>query len=71
MDNLYALSALLDVPMNDILVAANVPYIHTMSGRSESAAHPFDPWARGLLRLLCHCGSIIQITGQFVIELVV
>ena len=45
-DNLYALSALLDVPMNDILVAANPPYIHAMSGRPEPAAHPFYPQAR-------------------------
>lgn len=47
-DNLYALSVLLDVPMNDILVAANIPDIYTMSGRPEPAAHPFDPrtwWA--------------------------
>ena len=49
-DNLYALSALLDVPMNDILVAADLPELHicTMSGRPEPAAHPFDPrtwWA--------------------------
>ena len=45
-DNLYALSTLLDVPMNDILVAANIPDICTMSGRPEPAAHPFSPWAR-------------------------
>ena len=49
-DNLYALSALLDVPMNDILVAADLPELQscTMSGRPEPAAHPFDPrtwWA--------------------------
>ena len=44
-DNLYALSTLLDVPMNDILVAANLSNICTMSGRSEPAAHPFDPRA--------------------------
>ena len=49
-DNLYALSALLDVPMNDILVAANIPDICTMSGRPESAAHPFEPRARGAWR---------------------
>ena len=42
-DNLYALSALLDVPMNDILVAANLSNICTMSGRPEPAAHPFYP----------------------------
>ncbi len=42
-DNLYALSALLDVPMNDILVAADLPEISicTMRGRLEPAAHPF------------------------------
>ncbi len=45
-DNLYALSALLDVPMNDILVAANLSNICTMSGRPEPAAHPFDPRAQ-------------------------
>ena len=45
-DNLYALSALLDVPMNDILVAANHSNICTMSGRPEPAAHPFNPRAR-------------------------
>ncbi len=50
-DNLYALSALLDVPMNDILVAANVPYIHTMSGRPEPAAHPFNPRAQRAWRI--------------------
>ena len=40
-DNLYALSALLDVPMNDILVSVNVPELNicTMSGRPEPAAH--------------------------------
>ena len=47
---LYALSALLGVTMNDILVAADLPELHicTMSGRPEPAAHPFDPrtwWA--------------------------
>ena len=48
-DNLYALSAPLDVPMNDILVAADLPELHicTMSGRSEPAAHLFCPRARG------------------------
>ncbi len=49
-DNLYALSALLDVPMNDILVAVNTPQINicTMSGRPEPAAHPLfrSPQAR-------------------------
>ena len=45
-DNLYALSTLLDVPMNDILVAANLSNICTMSGRLEPAAHPFDSRAR-------------------------
>lgn len=51
-DNLYALSALLDVPMNDILVAADLPELHicTMSGRPESAAHLFCPRARGAWR---------------------
>lgn len=49
-DNLYALSALLDVPMNDILVSSNHSEISicAMSGRPEPAAHPFDPrtwWA--------------------------
>jgi len=46
-DNLYALSTLLNVPMNEILVAANAPHISsicTMSGRLEPAAH----------HLLCH-----------------
>ncbi len=40
-DNLYALSALLGVPMNDILVAANPPQsnICSKSGRQEPAAH--------------------------------
>ena len=38
-DNLYALSALLDVSMNDILVAASLSNIHTMSGRPGPAAH--------------------------------
>ena len=48
-DNLYALSALLDVPMNDILVAADLPELHicTMSGRPKPAAHLFCPRARG------------------------
>ena len=42
-DNLYALSALLGVPMNDILVSASLPEINicTMSGRPEPAAHHF------------------------------
>ena len=42
-DNLYALSALLDVPMNDILVAASIPKhkLHTASGRPEPAALVF------------------------------
>ena len=52
-DNLYALSTLLDVPMNDILVAVNLPDIcSTMSGRPEPAAHPFYPQARGAWRNL-------------------
>lgn len=38
-DNLYALSTLLDVSMNDILVAANLPDMCTMSGRPEPTAH--------------------------------
>jgi len=44
-DSLYSLSTLLNVPMNEILVAANVPNTSfcTMSGRPEPAAH-----------LLCH-----------------
>ena len=48
-DNLYALSTLLDVPMNDILVAADLPELHicTMSGRPEPVAHLFCPRARG------------------------
>lgn len=39
-DNLYALSVLLDVPMNEILVAQR-PHVHicAMSGRPEPAAH--------------------------------
>ena len=47
-DNLYALSTLLDVPMNDILVAAHTPQLHicTMSGRPDPAAHPFVPRAQ-------------------------
>ena len=42
-DNLYALSALLDVSMNEILVAAGAPEINArnMSGRPEPAAHSF------------------------------
>jgi len=42
-DNLYALSTLLNVPMNEILVAADTPHISvcTMSGRPEPAAHAF------------------------------
>lgn len=51
-DNLYALSALLDVPMNDILVAANTPQhnVCIMGGRPGPAAHPFDPRTRGAWR---------------------
>ena len=53
-DNLYALSTLLDVPMNDILVAANIPQLDicTMSGRPEPAAHPFYPRVRWAWRNL-------------------
>lgn len=40
-DNLYALSALLGVTMNDILVAASIPDICTTSGRSKPAAQHF------------------------------
>ena len=42
-DNLYALSALLDVSMNEILVAAGAPEINArnMSGRPEPAALVF------------------------------
>ena len=40
-DNLYALSTLLGVPMNDILVAASIPDICTTSGRSKPAAQHF------------------------------
>ena len=51
-DNLYALSALLDVPMNDILVSSNHSEISicTMSGRPEPVAHLFCPRARGAWR---------------------
>lgn len=44
-DNLYALSALLGVPMNDILVPVGAPPIHTQrtSGRPSPAAHLFIP----------------------------
>ena len=49
-DNLYALSALLEVSMNDILVAANGSNICTMSGGPEPAAHPFAPRAQGAWR---------------------
>ena len=47
-DNLYALSTLLDVSMNDILVATNPPQltICTVSGRPKPAAHLFCPRAR-------------------------
>ena len=47
-DNLYALSTLLDVPMNDILVASGSPQLNIcpMSGRPEPAAHPFGPQAQ-------------------------
>lgn len=40
-DNLYALSVLLNVPMNDILVEVNLPELNicSMSGRPEPAAH--------------------------------
>ena len=40
-DNLYALSTLLGVPINDILVASTPPELHirSMSGRPEPAAH--------------------------------
>lgn len=42
-DNLYALSALLGVPMNDILVPVGAPPIHTQrtSGRPSPAARIF------------------------------
>ena len=42
-DNLYALSTLLDVPMNDILVPAGAPTLHiqSTSGRPAPAAHLF------------------------------
>ena len=49
-DNLYALSTLLDVPMNDILVAADFSDICTMSGGPEPAAHLFYPRAQGAWR---------------------
>ena len=53
-DNLYALSTLLDVPMNDILVAANIPELNisTKSGRLEAAARPlfWYPRAQGAWR---------------------
>lgn len=45
-DNLYALSVLLDVPMNDILVEANHPDICTLSGGPEPAAHPLFRYSR-------------------------
>ena len=45
-DNLYALSTLLDVPMNDILVATNFSNICTMSNRPEPAAHPLFQYPR-------------------------
>lgn len=46
MDNLYALSALLDVPMNDILAAAKLPDLCSMSGSPKPAAHLFSPRVR-------------------------
>lgn len=51
-DNLFALSVLLGVPMNDILVVANFPNICTMSGRLEPAAHPLFPFHQGLRSVL-------------------
>lgn len=53
-DNLYALSTLLNVPMNDILVAAHTPQLHicTMSGRPDPAAHLLYSWARWAWRNL-------------------
>ena len=56
-DNLYALSTLLDVPMNDILVASNLPNICTMSGRPEPAAHLLYSRARrGMAKLQSRLG---------------
>lgn len=51
-DNLYALSALLDVPMNDILVAADLPELHIciMNGRPEPAVHLLYSRAQGAWR---------------------
>lgn len=47
-DNLYALSNLLDVPMNDILVAVDTSQLDICikSGRPEPAAHSFGSRAR-------------------------
>ena len=47
-DNLYALSALLNVPMNDILVAADLPELDlgNRSGRPKPAVQLFSPRAR-------------------------
>lgn len=76
-DNLYALSALLDVPMNDILVAANTPQFNicTMSGRLESAAHPFDSRARWALLGLPldevgqdHVKAVVHLEGKGVVH---
>ncbi len=57
-DNLYALSALLGVPMNDILVATELPELHicTMSGRTESAAHLFCSRAGGMAKFQSRLG---------------
>ena len=47
-DNLYALSALLNVPMNDILVAANLPELDlcNRSGRPKPSVQLFSPRAQ-------------------------
>ena len=85
-DNLYALSALLGVPMNDILVAANPPQsnICSKSGRQEPAAHHVFqvsrtqawPFIWCLRPVWCPmgcrgCVPIITGRGRFVMELLV
>ena len=50
-DNLYALSALLGVPMNEILVPSSRPYIVSMERQAEACRsdHPWGYWVRLIL----------------------
>ena len=68
-DNLYALSALLDVPMNEILVSSSQPHIVSIERQAEAcrSGYLWGNW----MRLILEAESIVQRNTAPVIELAV